>query len=45
MKIVIKELPEYEVASIRRTGSYFEPQDHSKRGWVPFGRPEGTQPF
>lgn len=28
MKMVIKELPEYEVAFIRRTGSYFEPQDH-----------------
>ncbi|MEH7014833.1 GyrI-like domain-containing protein [Neobacillus niacini] len=28
MKIEIKELPEYEVAFIRRIGSYFEPQDH-----------------
>lgn len=28
MNIVIKELPEYEVAYIRRIGSYFEPQDH-----------------
>ncbi|MGD7008641.1 AraC family transcriptional regulator [Metabacillus sp. 84] len=28
MDIAIKELPEYEVAFIRRTGSYFEPQEH-----------------
>ncbi|PIE94692.1 AraC family transcriptional regulator [Bacillus fungorum] len=28
MKIVIKKLPPLEVAYIRRTGSYFEPQDH-----------------
>ena len=28
MNIVIKELPEYEVAFIRRIGSYFEPQEH-----------------
>ncbi|WP_053362402.1 GyrI-like domain-containing protein [Bacillus sp. FJAT-27251] len=28
MDIVIKELPEYEVAFIRRIGSYFEPQEH-----------------
>ena len=28
MEIEIKELPEYEVAFIRRIGSYFEPQDH-----------------
>ncbi|WP_110113545.1 GyrI-like domain-containing protein [Bacillus sp. CGMCC 1.16541] len=28
MKIMIKELPKYEVAFVRRTGSYFEPQDH-----------------
>ncbi|WP_044642711.1 AraC family transcriptional regulator [Risungbinella massiliensis] len=28
MKIVIKELPEIEVAFMRRTGSYFEPQVH-----------------
>ncbi|TDL60873.1 AraC family transcriptional regulator [Rhodococcus qingshengii] len=28
MRIVIKGLPEYEVAFVRRTGSYFEPQDH-----------------
>jgi DNA gyrase inhibitor GyrI len=27
MNIAIKELPEYEVAFNRRTGSYFEPQD------------------
>ncbi|HHB1653220.1 GyrI-like domain-containing protein [Bacillus sp. TE8-1] len=28
MKVVIKKLPPLEVAYIRRTGSYFEPQDH-----------------
>ena len=28
MNVVIKSLPEYEVAYIRRIGSYFEPQDH-----------------
>lgn len=28
MNIVIKQLPECEVAFIRRIGSYFEPQDH-----------------
>ncbi|MFJ5770096.1 GyrI-like domain-containing protein [Psychrobacillus sp. NPDC093180] len=28
INIVIKELPEYEVAFVRRVGSYFEPQDH-----------------
>ncbi|MFF5996922.1 GyrI-like domain-containing protein [Lysinibacillus sp. KU-BSD001] len=28
MNVVVKELPEQEVAFIRRTGSYFEPQDH-----------------
>ena len=28
MEIVIKELPVYEVAFVRRTGSYFEPQEH-----------------
>ncbi|HEY4552960.1 MAG TPA: GyrI-like domain-containing protein [Bacillaceae bacterium] len=28
MKISITELPEYEVAYIRRVGSYFEPQEH-----------------
>lgn len=28
MNIEIKELPEYEVAFIRRIGSYFEPQEH-----------------
>ncbi|PFL02709.1 AraC family transcriptional regulator [Bacillus thuringiensis] len=28
MKVVIKKLPPFEVAYIRRTGSYFEPQDH-----------------
>ncbi|KON88834.1 AraC family transcriptional regulator [Sporosarcina globispora] len=28
MKIIVKELPQTEVAFIRRTGSYFEPQDH-----------------
>lgn len=28
MKIEIKALPEFEVAFFRRTGSYFEPQDH-----------------
>jgi DNA gyrase inhibitor GyrI len=28
MKVVIKTLPQFEVAFIRRTGSYFEPQDH-----------------
>lgn len=27
MNILIKELPEYEVAFIRRVGSYFEPND------------------
>ncbi|WP_264737387.1 AraC family transcriptional regulator [Cytobacillus firmus] len=28
MEIIVKKLPETEVAFIRRTGSYFEPQDH-----------------
>ncbi len=28
MKVVVKELRPLEVAFIRRTGSYFEPQDH-----------------
>lgn len=28
MKVIIKNLPSLEVAFIRRTGSYFEPQDH-----------------
>ncbi len=28
MNIVLKELPEYNVAFIRRIGSYFEPQEH-----------------
>ncbi|MGE7881804.1 AraC family transcriptional regulator [Bacillus sp. NPDC094077] len=28
MKVVIKNLPQFEVAFIRRIGSYFEPQDH-----------------
>lgn len=28
MDIAVKKLPETEVAYIRRTGSYFEPQDH-----------------
>ncbi|MER2170070.1 MAG: GyrI-like domain-containing protein [Psychrobacillus psychrodurans] len=28
MEIVIKELTENEVAFVRRTGSYFEPQEH-----------------
>lgn len=28
MNILIKELPETEVAFFRRTGSYFEPQEH-----------------
>lgn len=28
MTVVIKKLPPLEVAFIRRTGSYFEPQDH-----------------
>ncbi|ANE85891.1 hypothetical protein HMPREF1014_02733 [Bacillus sp. 7_6_55CFAA_CT2] len=28
MKVFIKKLPTLEVAYIRRTGSYFEPQDH-----------------
>ncbi|PGQ05923.1 AraC family transcriptional regulator, partial [Bacillus thuringiensis] len=28
MKVVIKKLPPLEVAYIRRTGSYFEPQNH-----------------
>ncbi|PGZ47421.1 AraC family transcriptional regulator [Bacillus cereus] len=28
MKVFIKKLPPLEVAYIRRTGSYFEPQDH-----------------
>lgn len=28
MNIVFKQLPETEVAFIRRTGSYFEPQEH-----------------
>lgn len=28
MNIMIKEIPEYEVAFIRRTGSYFETQEH-----------------
>lgn len=28
MKIEVKQLPAYEVAYIRRIGSYFEPQDH-----------------
>ncbi|EWG10376.1 AraC family transcriptional regulator [Cytobacillus firmus] len=28
MEIIVKNLPETEVAHIRRTGSYFEPQDH-----------------
>lgn len=28
MNIIIKELPEYEVAFIRLIGSYFEPQEH-----------------
>ncbi|KAA0811365.1 AraC family transcriptional regulator, partial [Bacillus sp. AY2-1] len=27
MKVVIKKLPPLEVAYIRRTGSYFEPQN------------------
>lgn len=28
MNITVKELPEFQVAFIRRIGSYFEPQDH-----------------
>ncbi|CEG26192.1 AraC family transcriptional regulator [Bacillus sp. B-jedd] len=28
MNITVKELPETEVAFLRRTGSYFEPQEH-----------------
>ncbi|WP_010098894.1 GyrI-like domain-containing protein [Ornithinibacillus scapharcae] len=28
VNIEVKQLPAYEVAYIRRTGSYFEPQDH-----------------
>lgn len=28
MEILIKRLPEFEIAFIRRVGSYFEPQDH-----------------
>lgn len=28
MKVFIKKFPPLEVAYIRRTGSYFEPQDH-----------------
>ncbi|WP_409300694.1 GyrI-like domain-containing protein [Peribacillus sp. SCS-155] len=28
MEILIKELPKFEIAFIRRVGSYFEPQDH-----------------
>ena len=28
MNVVIKTLPEFEVAYIRQIGSYFEPQDH-----------------
>lgn len=36
MEIIVKKLPETEVAYIRRTGSYFEPQDHWGRliGWA-----------
>jgi DNA gyrase inhibitor GyrI len=28
MNILIKKLPEFQIAFIRRTGSYFEPQEH-----------------
>ncbi|MTH54875.1 AraC family transcriptional regulator [Bacillus mangrovi] len=28
MKVMLKEMPQSEVAYIRRTGSYFEPQEH-----------------
>lgn len=28
MTVEIRELPKYEIAYIRRVGSYFEPQDH-----------------
>lgn len=36
MKVGIKILPPFEVAFIRRTGSYFEPQEHWRKllSWV-----------